>query len=87
MIKVQEVSTTGCAHCAQARKILHDEIKNEFPKVSVEFIDMLSDEGMRLVQKYAIMASPAIIINGKLFSVGALDKNKLVAELRKLEGK
>lgn len=84
-IKIQELSTQGCSHCEEARKTLQKEIKSQFPEVEIEFIDMLSEQGQKMVQEYGIMASPGIIVNGKLFSTGGLDKNKLVEKLRSLQ--
>jgi glutaredoxin len=85
MIKIQEVSTPGCAHCAEARRLLEQEIKQQFPNVDIEFIDMLSPEGQKLVQEYGIMASPGIIVNGELFSMGKLNKQKLIGKIQSLQ--
>lgn len=83
-IKIQEVSTPGCTHCKAARELLEKEIKKQFPNVEMEFIDMMTEKGMELVQKYGIMASPGIIVNGELFSTGGLDKNKLIDKIKSL---
>lgn len=84
MIKIQELSTPGCSHCAEAKKILEEEIKPNFLDVEIEYIDMLSEEGQKMVQKYSIMSLPGVIVNGELFSVGGLDKNKLVEKIKSL---
>lgn len=83
-IKIQEISTPGCVHCAEARKVLEQEIKKQFPHVEMEFIDMLSEKGQKMVAEYSIFASPGIIINGELFSTGNLNKNKLVDHIKSL---
>ena len=85
MIKIQEVSAPGCSHCEEARQTLQKEIKSQFPNVEMEFIDMMTEKGMEMVQKYGIMASPGIIINDELFSVGGLDKNKLIEKVKSLQ--
>jgi len=82
MIKIQELSAPGCSHCATAKKILEEEIRPQFPEVEIEYVDMLSEEGQKMVQQYGIMTSPGIIINGELFSVGGLDKNKLIEKIK-----
>jgi glutaredoxin len=87
MIKIQIVSMPDCAHCEHATRVLREEIKREFPEVKIESVSALSEEGMQLVQKYAIMTSPGIIINGRLFSTGELDRERLSAELRRLASK
>lgn len=83
-IKIQEVTTPGCVHCEQARRLLRDDIKKQFPQVEIEFIDMFTEEGMKLVQQYGIIASPGVIINGELFSTGEVDKNKLIEKIKSL---
>lgn len=58
----------------QAKDAL-DRIKKDTPDLEVEVIDLLKPEGMALAQKYGIMASPGIIIDGKLaFQGGATEK-------------
>jgi len=83
-IKIQELSTQGCSHCKEARKILEQEIKSQFPNVEMEFIDMLTEQGQQMVQEYGIMSSPGIIVNGELFSMGGLDKEKLIKKIKEL---
>ena len=83
-IKIQEVSAPGCAHCAEAKKILEGEITSQFPNVEFEYIEMMSEQGQKMVQDYSIMASPGIIVNGELFSVGGLDKNKLIEKIKSI---
>lgn len=85
MIKIQEVSTPGCAHCAEARRLLEQEIKQEYPNMDIEFVDTLSEAGQKLVRQYGIMASPGIIVNGELFSVGKLSKQKLIEKIQALQ--
>ncbi len=83
-IKIQELSTPGCSHCAAAKKTLESEIKPNFPNVEIEYVDMLSEEGQKIVQQYGIMSSPGIVVNGELFSMGGLDKDKLIEKIKAL---
>ena len=83
-IKIQELSTQWCSHCKEARKILEQEIKSQFPNVEMEFIDMLTEQGQKMVQQYGIMSSPGIIVNGELFSMGGLDKDRLIEKVKSL---
>ncbi|KKU34858.1 MAG: Glutaredoxin 2 (Modular protein) [Candidatus Azambacteria bacterium GW2011_GWB1_46_27] len=84
MIKIIELSTPGCVHCAEAKKILEEKIRPNFPDVEIEYIDMLTEKGMEMVQKYGIMSSPGIIINGELFASGGLSEQKLVEKIKSL---
>jgi len=83
-IKIQEVSTPGCSHCAAAKELLEGEIKPNFPNVEIEYIEMLTEQGQKMVQDHGIMSSPGIIVNGELFSVGGLDKDKLIKKIKSL---
>lgn len=74
----------GCHNCEAAKKIF-DEILPDFPDIAVEEIDITTPQGQELVQKYGIMQSPGIIINGELFSTGGVNKEKLIEELNTLK--
>mgnify|MGYP001560948431 FL=1 len=50
----------------------------------MEFVDMLTEQGQKMVQQYGIMSSPGIIINSELFSMGGLDKKKLIEKIKSL---
>ena len=84
MIKIQEISTFSCSHCASAKEILEEEIRPNFPDVKIEYIDMFSDRGQKMVAKYGVMSLPGIIINNELFSVGGLNKTKLIKKIKSL---
>ena len=83
-VLIQEVVSPGCSHCARAKEILENEIKPEFPDAKIEYIDMMSEKGQKMVQDYSIMSSPGIIVNGELFSMGGLNKDKLIEKIKYL---
>jgi len=84
MNKIQFLTMVGCHYCKEVKKIF-DEIMPEFKdKVELEEIDMTAPEGQELVQKYGVMASPGIVINGELFSTGGVNREKLVEKLKSL---
>jgi hypothetical protein len=64
-----------------------EEIRSEFPDVELSEIDATSPEGMELVAQHGIFASPGILINGELFSVGGVNKDAFIAKLREVTGK
>jgi hypothetical protein len=37
-----------------------------------------------MVQKYMIFSSPAIVLNGELFSMGGFDREKFLTRLKEL---
>lgn len=83
-VKVTELSTPGCSHCAEAKKFLEEEFKPKFPQVKVEYVSVMDPAGQELVSKHMIFASPGIIINDELFSTGGLDKKPFVAKVEQL---
>jgi len=81
---IQFLTMVGCHNCAAAKKIF-DEVIPEYPNVEVTEIDITSEEGQELVAKYAVLASPGIIIDDELFSTGGVDRDKLVEKLKSLD--
>lgn len=84
MIKVTEISTPGCSHCAEAKKFLEEEIKPKFPNVEIENISVLEPAGQELVAKHMIFTAPGILINGELFSTGGINKQEFIKKLEEL---
>jgi len=54
-----------------------DRLKKDYPVLEIEDIDMESDKGQGLVQKYGIMASPGILINNEFFASGGASEDQL----------
>ena len=81
MISIQFITSLGCSECEKAKAILQ-ETKSTFPHIEIKEIEVMSQKGISLVTKYGIMASPGIIINDELFSVGNLDKEKLFEKIK-----
>ncbi len=69
MIKVTLIRPEGCSHCDMAKMTL-DDLKKEYPEITIEEIDMNSPEGQALVQKYGILSSPGILVNDEFFAFG-----------------
>jgi glutaredoxin len=82
--KIQFLTMVGCHNCEAAKKIF-DEIMPGYPDIEVTEIDITSTEGQELVSKYAVLASPGIIIDDELFSTGGVDRDKLVEKLNSLK--
>ena len=80
MIDVQLVKTQNCSNCAQVYDLLK-KLAPEFPDIKVEEILMTTKKGMELVQKHSIMASPGVIINGKLAFNGGVSEGQLRKKL------
>ena len=83
MIKIQSVSVPGCVECAHFEKFWKG-VENEFPNAEMENVDATTPEGQALVTKHGIMASPGILINGELFSIGGVNKDEFLKKIREL---
>lgn len=84
-IRLQFLTADGCSDCEHAKQIIN-EVKNKFPylKLHIEEIDVTSIKGLELAVEHSVMSNPGIIINGKLFSTGHLDKEKFFDKILKL---
>lgn len=82
-INIKFVTVENCVQCASAKKIF-EELKPKYPDMKIQEIEVTTDEGMELVGKYSIFASPGIIINDELFSTGGLNKKKFIKKLDSL---
>lgn len=84
MAKLQFLTMPDCHICEEVKEVLA-EIKPDFPGLEIKEIDMTTPEGLEMVQKYSIMTSPGIVINGEFFSSGGVNKNKLTEKLKALD--
>ncbi len=83
MIKLELLSMPDCVHCAAAKEVI-GRIKGDYPEMDVEVIDVT--EHPDVAQKYMLMSSPGIVINGKLEFTGGVSEGALRAKLDKLRG-
>ena len=79
--KVQILKTPGCKSCAKATSMIKEIKDKEKLNFKIEELDIT--EYPDLLQKYQIMISPGIVIDGKLFSVGRPSEKDLREALRK----
>ena len=82
-ITVTEVFSPGCHVCRMFEEYW-ESIKNDWPNVALNRLDVTTPEGQEAIGKYQIFASPGIIINDELWATGGFDKKKLVDTLKKL---
>ena len=83
MITIQLVSTPGCSHCEEVRKVLN-EVKPQYPQMQIQELDATNPDGLELVTKHGILASPGVVINGELFATGGINKGSLIKKLDSL---
>lgn len=77
MIKIQILSTPGCAPCAAAKKML-ERMAKEIP-MEVEEINVMGRP--ELLEKYKFMAMPGIVIDGNLEFAGLPSEKELREKL------
>ncbi len=82
MIKVTLIRPEGCSHCVAVKETLK-ELKDKYD-ISLEEIDMASDEGQALVQKYGILSSPGILVNDEFFAMGGATKEQFEEKFSQL---
>lgn len=82
-VSLEAVSTANCQICLVFDEFWHS-IEKDWPNVTYRKIDATSEEGQTLVAKHMIMASPGILINGILMSVGGFNKEKIIQRLKEL---
>jgi len=83
-IQIDELSIPGCVECAKFERFW-ETIKKDWPEVTVNKIDGTTPAGQDVILRHNIMASPGIIINGELFSMGGLDQKAFVEKLKNLK--
>lgn len=86
MIKVTLIRPLGCAHCAAVKATL-EKMKNDYPGLTVEEIDMTTPEGQALVQKYNILSSPGILVNDEFFAFGGATEDQFKKKFNELKQK
>ncbi len=84
-VTLQTVSVPGCVDCARFKRLWDEKLSKEFPSITLQEINAITPEGQELVGKFGIMASPGVIVNGELFSVGAVNEQALRDKLVSLK--
>jgi len=79
--KIQILKTPGCGSCAKATIMINRIKEEEKLKFDVEEVDITKHPEM--LQKYQIMTSPGIVIDGKLEFTGIPNEKKLREKLLK----
>ena len=82
-ILLEELTSPGCHNCEAFEEFWRSEEK-KWSNVTFKKVDITTPEGQELAQKYTIMASPGIILNGELFSFGGVNTGKFLEELKEL---
>jgi len=82
-VTLTELTSPGCTICKAFEEFWHS-IEGNWPKVKYKNVSVTTPEGAEIAQKYIIMSSPGIILNGELWATGGFDREKFVAKLKNL---
>jgi glutaredoxin len=82
-ITLDVLTSPGCHHCELMHE-LWNEIKDLWPNVTYHEVSLATPEGQKLLLTHRVLSSPGIIINGTLFSMGAVDRDALKEKLTEL---
>ncbi|MCH7730058.1 thioredoxin family protein [Patescibacteria group bacterium] len=82
-VTLTELTSPGCTICKAFEEFWHS-IETDWPNVKFRKSDVSTPEGQEMAQKYMILASPGIILNGELWATGGFDREKFVAKLKEL---
>ena len=81
MINILFLTVPNCVQCAEAKHVI-EKVKADFPDMVIENINII--EHPEILEKYHVMSSPGIVINGKLEYSGGLDEASFREKLTKL---
>ena len=84
MVKVTLIHPPGCAHCVAVKAVL-EKMKTDYPELAIEEIDMLTEEGQKLVRKFGILSSPGILVNDAFFAFGGATKEQFKKKFEELK--
>ncbi|MCD4703134.1 MAG: thioredoxin family protein [Methanosarcinaceae archaeon] len=79
MPEITLVYATWCHNCPKAKKLWKD-LRSSYDLKYTE-VDVESDEGKILVEKYSIMGVPTTIIDGGVAFVGVPSRNDAIATI------
>lgn len=86
MIKVTLIRTHGCSQCIIVEQTL-ERMKSDYPDLTIEEIDLTSEKGQELVQKYSIFSSPGILVNDNFFTFGGATEEQFRKKFNELKQK
>ena len=86
MIKVTLNRQEVCAHCKAVKATL-EEMKSDYPDITIEEVDMVTPEGQEMVKKYGILSSPGILVNDEFFVFGGATKEQFIEKFEELKQK
>ena len=84
MLKITLIRPDGCSHCKAVKDTL-EEMKSDYPDITIEDVDMITPLGQEMVKKYGILSSPGILINDEFFAFGGATKEQFRKKFEELE--
>jgi glutaredoxin len=82
VLKVRVLTSLGCTPCLRVKRILH-ELQAEIPNLALEEVEYTSPNGFKLAMENGILYPPAVFLNEQLIAKGKIDRDAMVAQIRK----
>lgn len=82
-VSLDVLSTPGCQGCKVFEDYWHT-VEKDWPNVTFRKLEITTEEGQALAQKYIILASPGIILNGELWATGGFNQEKFIQKLKEI---
>lgn len=82
-VSLEVLSSPGCQVCKVFEEYWRS-IEKDWPNVTFRKLEITTEEGQALVQKYMIMSSPGIILNGELWATGGFKQEKFIQKLKEI---
>jgi len=80
MLVVRVISALGCRPCERV-KVRLEELQARHTDLTVEEVDMLTDEGIALAARHRVWTLPTLIIDDTIVAEGDIEVSDLEAAL------
>ncbi len=82
-MKIEILKSKGCKHCEDVINQIK-EMEKEFEGLEVEVIDVIQKP--EYLEKYPIMSSPGVVLDGELLYEGAVNIEELRKKISQKQG-
>lgn len=77
------LTSPGCSHCHAFLKFW-EEVKSDFPSVTMKEVSIVTEEGQQLAMEHQIFSAPGIFLNGELFASGGFHREEFLTKMHVL---
>jgi len=84
MVKIDLIFSPDSSEDVAVKNLLRD-LKLEHPAIIINELASDSQAGSKIVDDFGILTTPAIVINGELFSTGMISKEEVQEKIKSLQ--